>query len=112
MRATDLIGHPVRDREGVGLGIVHDLRFEMTWTAEHQLVCRLTGLACAESAGIGHRLGYGTGDMTGPWPLSAFFTRRRQRRSLDIDWRDVAGLDSTGIRLKRSQHELKRDGAT
>jgi hypothetical protein len=112
MRATELIGHPVHDLEGVRLGVVHDLRFEMTWIPEHQLVCRLTGLACSDTAGVGHRLGYGTGDMTGPWPLSALFTRRRQRRWLEIDWQDVATHDPTGITLRRSRRDLQRNGTT
>jgi hypothetical protein len=40
--------------------------------------CRLTAVVCGRTA-IGHRLGYGTGDMRGPWPLSVVFTHRRQR---------------------------------
>lgn len=85
--------------DGELVGHVHDLRFEAAppiregaggWT------CRLAGLSCGTRAPVGHRLGYGTGDMAGPWPLSVPFRRRRER-SLQIDWRHVVRVDGTRI---------------
>jgi hypothetical protein len=110
MRASDLIGCDVYDADGAQLGKVHDLRFEADGrpgTAAWR--CRLTAVVCGRTA-IGHRLGYGTGDMRGPWPLSVVFTHRRQRCQ-EIAWSDVAHFDRPRITLStrsRQQSGSKR----
>jgi hypothetical protein len=104
MRATDLIGCDVYDSLGEHLGHVHDLRFEAEGTPGTSWRCRLTGFSCGRSS-IGHRLGYGTGDMAGPWPISALFTRWTGRR-LEIDWNDVASFDRPTIVLHRSRDHI------
>jgi hypothetical protein len=110
MRATQLLGCQVYDADGDLLGHVHDLRFEASSPSTGHKTgwnCRLTGLACGRRSPVGHRLGYGTGDMAGPWPLSAIFRRRRQR-SLEINWSDVANLDRPRIELKRRRRDYEQ----
>jgi hypothetical protein len=109
MRATQLIGCRVYDADGQLLGHVHDLRFEATPPPPDQdtgWTCRLTGLACGRTA-IGHRLGYGMGDMTGPWPLRALFTRGYQRR-LEIDWTDVTRFQRPRIDVRRRRADYEQ----
>lgn len=92
LRATELIGCAVLDADGELIGHVHDLRFETTSSEHTGWRSRLTGIACGKRAPLGHRLGYGTADMAGPWPLSVIFRRLRQR-SIEIDWADVTRID-------------------
>lgn len=111
MRGSELIDCDVYDADGKRLGAVHDLRFDLKWTRAHQLTCRLTGLECRDSSALGHRLGYGTGDMAGPWPLGMFFTRSRARKSLTVEWRDVVSVEPGRIRLKRRVGELRGESS-
>jgi sporulation protein YlmC with PRC-barrel domain len=107
MKATELIGCDVYDVHGQHLGHVHDLRFESEGTPGNPgWRCVLTGLACGKIS-IGHRLGYGTGDMAGPWPLNIIFGRRR-RRSLEIDWDNVDAVDRPRITLRISRSDLEQ----
>jgi hypothetical protein len=105
MRATELIGCDVYDSRGKHLGHVHDLRFEADGVPGASWQCRLTGLSCGRSS-IGHRLGYGTGDMAGPWPISTLFTRWTGRR-LEIDWKHVASFDRPRIELNIAQDQIE-----
>jgi hypothetical protein len=108
MRATQLLGCQVYDADGELLGRVHDLRFEASSPSAGRKTgwnCRLTGLACGRRAPVGHRLGYGTADMAGPWPLSTIF--RRRRHSLEINWSDVARFDRPRIDLKRRRSDYE-----
>lgn len=106
MRATDLIGCAIYAADGEQLGHVHDLRLESDGRPEDgDWRCRLTGLVCGSSA-IGHRLGYGTGDMAGPWPLTTLLGRWR-RRSLTVPWRDVEGLQPGRITLRTSRRQIE-----
>jgi sporulation protein YlmC with PRC-barrel domain len=107
MKATELIGCDVYDSRGEHLGHVHDLRFEADGEPGPTWQCRLTGLACGRSS-IGHRLGYGTGDMAGPWPISVLFRRRHGRR-LEIDWRAVERVERPTITLRATRAELERN---
>lgn len=108
MRATDLLGRTVYDSAGVPVGRVHDLRFDTHWTNEHRFVCRLTGLDCHGAASVGHHLGYGMGDMAGPWPLDAFFRRRRRKISVEVEWSDIARIGEDRIELRRTRDEVHR----
>jgi hypothetical protein len=108
MKATDLIGCAVFDSDGQKLGHVHDLRLEAHGKPEDgDWRCRLTGLVCGGSIAIGHRLGYGVGDMAGPWPLTALFGRRR-RRKLIVRWRDVDQLQPGRLTLHASRQQVEQ----
>lgn len=108
MRATQLIGCTVLDPDGQLIGHVHDLRFHTTGNPQTGWHSQLTGIACGKRAPVGHRLGYGIGDMTGPWPLSVIFRRRRQR-SLQIDWADVTRIDQPHIHVSRRRADYTRN---
>lgn len=108
MRATDLIGCDVYGSDGERIGRVHDLRFEMTWTGK-RLTLRLSGFDCRDSLALGHRLGYGQGEMAGPWPLKPLFERRMRAR-LQIDWADVETAQRPDIVLRRTRRELESGG--
>lgn len=111
MRLTELIGCAVYGADGELIGNIHDLRFEAdepappyrtAWSA------RLTGFACGKRAPLGHRLGYGTGDMAGPWPLGILF-RRLWESSVQIDWADVTRIDRPRIEVRhRAEHYRRR----
>jgi PRC-barrel domain protein len=106
MRATELIGCGVYDSRGERLGHVHDLRFEADGEPGPAWRCRLTGIACGRTS-IGHRLGYGGGDMAGPWPISVLFRWHTSRR-LEIDWTDVERFERPKIVLHVSRQDLER----
>lgn len=112
MRATELLGCAVYDRHGELIGRIHDLRFEATAPARKGATgwtCRLTGLSCGKKAPVGHRLGYGTGDMAGPRLFSALFRRSRER-ALQIDWQDVVRVDRRRVDVagRRGDYEGRR----
>jgi hypothetical protein len=60
---------------------------------------------------VGHRLGYGAGDMAGPWPLTSIFGALR-RRSLEIDWTDVVSVRGNRIDVRHTRDELRRKERT
>jgi hypothetical protein len=108
MKATDLIGCAVFDSAGEQIGHVHDLRLESDGKPEDgNWRCRLTGLVCGDRIAIGHRLGYGVGDMAGPWPLTALFGRQRGR-SLTVAWREVDRLQPGRITLHVSRRQIEQ----
>jgi hypothetical protein len=47
------------------------------------------------------------GDMTGPWPLRALFTRGYQRR-LEIDWTDVTRIQRPRIDVRRRRADYEQ----
>lgn len=104
IRATHLLGCAVLDVDGEFIGRVHDLRFSASGGRDAGWRCRLTGIACGTRAPLGHRLGYGTGDMAGPWPLSVVFRRRRQRW-IEIDWSDVTSVQRPHLHVSRRRAE-------
>lgn len=109
MRAADLLGCVVHDAAGEVLGHVHDLRLEARPTPgsanTDDVTYRVTGLECG-SAAVFHRLGYGHGDMAGPWPLHAWFHRAR-RKSLLVEWRDIVRFERPDIYIARRRDELR-----
>lgn len=107
MRATELIGCTVHDPAGALIGHVHDLRFHTTGSHDTGWHSRLTGIACGKRAPLGHRLGYGIGDMTGPWPLSVLFRRLRQR-SIEIDWADITHIDRPRLHVSGRRTDYTR----
>lgn len=108
MRATQLLGATVYDRDGVAIGAVRDLRL----TAGREAVpdsgnpaYRLSALQCGP-VGIAHRLGYGHRPMNGPWPLTVLL-RLLIRHSVLVDWADVASINGNRIDLRRRRAELR-----
>jgi sporulation protein YlmC with PRC-barrel domain len=106
MWATDLIGCDVYDAAGARLGRVHDLSFAMSGGDGTPVRLRLTGLSCRDTVAVGHRLGYGTCDMAGPWPLDAIFRRSGRRATVRLDWTDVATIERRRITLRRHRTDL------
>jgi hypothetical protein len=110
MRASELLGCDVYDRGGAHLGRVHDLRFEKRPSAVGHGTCyRLTGFECG-AAPLGHRLGYGRPEMKGPWLFKATFGML-SRRSVVVDWSDIARIDRPRVQLRRGRRalDLSRD---
>jgi hypothetical protein len=102
MRATELLGCRVYDLHQQHVGDVHDLRFTRDGPA---MPWRLDAIAVGTIA-IGHRFGYGSGDMAGPWPLSALMRSRHRHSSLVIGWDQVARFDRPRIELRSDRAAL------
>jgi uncharacterized protein YrrD len=109
MLATDLIGADVYDAAGKRVGRVHDLSFEMSGGDGVPVRLRLTGIDVGDAVAVGHRLGFGTSDMAGPWPLSAIFTRRRARSRRHLPWGEVARTEDGRVMLRRRDEQLQAD---
>ena len=111
MRAVDLLGARVYDRDGAEIGTVRDLHFEARGRAvvdSGRPAYRLTELECG-SVGVAHRLGYGHRDLAGPWPLDRILSRMA-RRSLMVRWDQIAGIEGPRIRLSVVAGDLKHIG--
>jgi hypothetical protein len=111
MRATQLLGAGVFDRDGQSVGAVRDLVFEARGphiVDSGQPAYRLTALEC-RSAGIAHRMGYGHRDIRGPWPLSALLSKAVQRAVL-VEWEQIERIDGSRITLNVAADELRSVG--
>jgi PRC-barrel domain len=104
VRAAELIGCQVYDRDGQLLGTVHDLHFRLVTRPDGGQACELNALECG-GIGVGHRLGYGEGDMRGPWPFPALF-RRLVRDSLAIPWSQITAFNRPRIDISVSREQL------
>lgn len=105
MRAAEIIGCDVYDRDGEHLGRVHDLRFtKEPGNVRGRKWYRLTGFEC-RSAPLGHRLGYGRTDMAGPWLFNVIF-RALAARAVVVDWDDVARFERPRIDLSKPRTDL------
>jgi sporulation protein YlmC with PRC-barrel domain len=100
VRATDLLHKEAVDVDGERVGTVDDVRLDAYWTNDHHLVCRLSGLSCRAAESFGHQLGFGQGEMAGPWPLSALFRWRHRVASVEVDWSDVAAIEPDRVVLR------------
>jgi hypothetical protein len=105
VRAAELIGCHVYDADGQDLGVVHDLHFRVRTRPAGGQVCELDILECG-GIGLGHRLGYGEGDMRGPWPFPALF-RRLARNSLAVPWGQVTAYQRPRIEIAARRDQLK-----
>lgn len=108
LRGVDLIGARLYDAEGRLIGRVHDIRItpsahETPDTGTPAYV--ITGLVVGPVA-VGARLGYGSRQMSGPWPITAIF-RRLARRSRVVDWADVVEHGEDEIHIRRRAAELQ-----
>ncbi len=106
MRAAELIGSRVVDADGTQVGVVHDLHFRLIGRPDGEVECELDMVECGGIA-VGHRLGYGHAEMTGPWPIPRLF-RLLSRRSLVFGWSDVARLQPRLIVLRVRRADLAR----
>lgn len=79
IRASDLLGTRVVDRDGRSLGRVRDLRLRVDGDGH-----RIEGLVMGRGV-IAERLGYAYGEVAGPW-LLAVVMRRAARRTRYLDW--------------------------
>jgi hypothetical protein len=109
VKAIDLIGSPVYDTDGQLVGTVDDLLFTADDTTRapedaSSPAYRLDALECG-GVGLGHRLGYAHHQMPGPWPLPALF-RLLARRSVLIEWADIARIEPDAIHIDRRHADL------
>jgi hypothetical protein len=104
VRAAELIGCQVYDADGQPVGTVHDLHFRLHTQPDGTQACRLDALECG-GIGLGHRLGYGEGDMRGPWPFPQLF-RRLARRSLAVPWAQVTSYRRPRIDISALRDQL------
>jgi hypothetical protein len=105
MRAAELIGCHVYDADGQPIGTVHDLHFTVQVRPDGSQDCELGALECG-GIGLGHRLGYGEGEMRGPWPFPALF-RRLARESLAVPWSAVTAYDRPRIDISVPRDQLR-----
>ena len=105
MRAAELIGCHVFDAGGQHIGTVHDLHFTVRVRPDGSQACQLDALECG-GIGLGHRLGYGEGDMRGPWPFPALF-RLLARRSLAVPWSAVTAYRRPRIDISVPREQLR-----
>jgi PRC-barrel domain len=100
MYLSDLLRSEVIDSAGKHLGKVEDVRV----TQDGPLLLpfgaafRVEGLVVG-SRGLGTRLGYGRGAVSGPWLLRKIFAAR-ERRSSYVPWDAVAEWDGRTVRLE------------
>ncbi len=105
MRAVELIGCQVYDAGGELVGTVHDLHFLIHTRPDGTQACQLDALECG-GIGLGHRLGYGEGDMRGPWPFPQVF-RRLARDSLAVPWSQVTAFNRPRIDISSQRDQLR-----
>jgi hypothetical protein len=105
MRAAELIGCQVYDADGQPVGSVHDLHFVIRDQPDGSQACQLDALECG-GIGLGHRLGYGEGDMRGPWPFPALF-RLLAGRSLAVPWSAVTACNRPRIDIAVPRGQLQ-----
>jgi hypothetical protein len=92
MRTADLIGRTVYDAAGHKLGKVHDIRAGLDGAREVDAPYAVTHLLVAAST-VAMRLGYGYGDMHGPWPLSSAI-RRHFRDGYAVRWDQIRSFEA------------------
>jgi hypothetical protein len=110
MRASELLGLQVYDRDGEHLGAVHDVKVSREPTAAGAGILALEGLVVGPGS-IGVRLGYGHGETRGPWLLAQIF-RRRARRLHFVPWPTIARRTSDEVHLAVRASELPAQHAT
>ena len=101
MRSLDLVGAEVRNERGERLGVVHDLLLQSgapPLPDSSEPAFAISKLVVGPS-GVGHRLGYGRGEMNGPWPLTLIL-KRLAARSREIPWSDVLECASRTITVR------------
>jgi sporulation protein YlmC with PRC-barrel domain len=90
MTLNELLACDVVDAAGDVVGQVHDVSFVRR--DDGQLpVYEVRHLMFAPGT-VGSRLGYGYGEMHGPWPVSAFLRRLARTSGRAVEWRHVTDI--------------------
>jgi hypothetical protein len=110
MRASELFGLEVFDRDGEHLGVVHDVRVAREPTNAGAGILTLEGLVVG-SGSLGVRLGYGHGGTQGPWILTQLF-RRRARRIHFVPWPAIERRTREEVHLRVGVGDLPREDET
>ena len=107
MRASDLLGAPVLDRDGVPLGRVSDLRCVQDGPLRGALAAPRVAALLVSHRHTGALLGYDRRAQQGPWPVRAI-VRRLHRDLRIVPWSAVAGYPEGGgpIRLTVTRAEV------
>lgn len=108
MRASDLLGAPVLDRDGEPVGTVTDLRCVQDGPLRGAMAAPRVAQLLVSHRHTGSLLGYDRREQQGPW-LVRVLVRRLHRGLLAVPWSAVAGYPRDGgpIRLTVTRAELR-----
>jgi hypothetical protein len=106
VRLSALLGCTVRDRDGVRVGVVHDVRLVADGPPYRSGLpsYRLAALVCGPVAAF-QRLGYGREDLTGPALLDWLFTLLARHSRL-VEWDLVESVTDSVLHLRVAREEL------
>ena len=106
MRLSDLLESEVLDSEGKPVGQVHDVRFVREGPVQGSFgpAYRLQGLVVG-GASIGSRLGFGRGNVKGPYPLKKLFSWFHGSGRF-VAWPQVSSVEEDVIRLNVKESDL------
>ena len=109
MQMSDVMGRPVVDPSGKGVGKVSDVRLvqDGPYIEGFGNSLRLDAVVVGR-AGIASRLGYVRGGVRGPW-LLRLLAAAIERRAYLISWTDLHETD-TGFTTSHSRADLPRLG--
>ena len=108
MRASELFGLHVFDRDGRHIGDVHDVRVRRKPVGPVAEVLTVDALVVGPGA-VGIRLGYGHGGTKGPWILKQLFRRRSQRLRI-VPWDSIARRLPGAIHIYGEGDEFTPEG--
>jgi sporulation protein YlmC with PRC-barrel domain len=106
MRASDLVGADVLDRDGTPVGVVTDLRCVQDGPLRGAMATPRVAALLVSHRHTGSLLGYDRRAQQGPWLIRAV-VRRLHRHLVEIPWTVVASYDQ-GIRLTVHAADLPR----
>jgi hypothetical protein len=107
MRASDLLGASVVDRDGAPVGTVTDLRCVQDGPLRGAMAAPRVAALLVSHRHTGSLLGYDRREQQGPW-LVRLLVRQLHRHMRVIPWSAVAGYPEDGepIRLTRTAAEI------
>lgn len=97
--ASTLLTMPVVDRDGRSVGLVRDVRLVTDGDARVA-----AGLVVGRRL-LSERLGYASGDIAGPWILTAWLHRRHSHLRW-VPWGAVERFDADRVRLSVRADDL------
>jgi hypothetical protein len=104
MTLNELLACDVVDASGEVVGQVHDVSF-VRRDGEKMPVYEIRHLTFAPGT-IGSRLGYGYGEMHGPWPISAFLRRLARTSSRALEWGQITDIRDGRIYIDARVRDL------
>ncbi len=109
MQMSDVMGRPVVDAAGTGVGQVSDVRLvqDGPYIEGFGNALRLDAVVVGRG-GVASRLGYVRGGVRGPWPLRVL-AAALERRAYLISWTDLHETD-TGFATNHRRADLSRLG--